>query len=252
VVVEVPQRHGARRWPVRRSRRGEPPVDEFTYLGNYDSWRLLAKNVLAVQTSVGDAYLITVQGPCHDLPFANAIALTSTGFTVRRNLDSVRVGRETCTIRDTRPTEPCLKQGACPRPVHRACIHSPDEGAGTMNGKSRLISVGTAVSLVVLAAGAALSAQDKNSVSVPNGLEFSEFRGYESWETISVSENSGLVAVILGNPAMIDAYKAGIPGNGKPFPDGAGMAKIHWSPKKNETAPVGQRWRARFMTWISW
>jgi hypothetical protein len=27
---------------------------------------------------------------------------------------------------------------------------------------------------------------------------------------------------------MIGAYKAGIPGNGKPFPDGARMAKIHW------------------------
>jgi hypothetical protein len=36
---------------------------------------------------------------------------------------------------------------------------------------------------------------------------------------------------------MIDAYKAGIPGNGKPFPDGAKMAKIHWTARKNETAP---------------
>ncbi len=36
---------------------------------------------------------------------------------------------------------------------------------------------------------------------------------------------------------MINAYKAGIPGNGKPFPDGARMAKIHWNPKKNEIAP---------------
>ena len=43
--------------------------------------------------------------------------------------------------------------------------------------------------------------------------------------------------MILGNPAMIEAYKAGIPGNGKPFPDGAKMAKIHWVPKKNETLP---------------
>jgi hypothetical protein len=43
--------------------------------------------------------------------------------------------------------------------------------------------------------------------------------------------------VILGNPTMIDAFKAGIPANGKPFPDGAKMAKIHWTPKKNEIAP---------------
>jgi hypothetical protein len=33
---------------------------------------------------------------------------------------------------------------------------------------------------------------------------------------------------------MIDAYKAGIPGNGQPVPDGAKMAKIHWIPKPNE------------------
>ena len=30
---------------------------------------------------------------------------------------------------------------------------------------------------------------------------------------------------------------AGIPDNGKPFPDGVKMAKIHWNPKKNEYFP---------------
>lgn len=106
-----------------------------------------------------------------------------------------------------------------------------------MRGKSWLISVGVTVSLAILATGAAISAQDKNSVKVPGGLGFAEFKGYESWETISVSHSATLIAVIVGNPAMINAYKAGIPANGKPFPDGAKMAKIHWTPKKNETAP---------------
>jgi hypothetical protein len=46
-----------------------------------------------------------------------------------------------------------------------------------------------------------------------------------------------MLAVILGYPAMIDALKAGSPGNGKPFSDGAKMAKLHWSPKKNEAIP---------------
>jgi len=68
---------------------------------------------------------------------------------------------------------------------------------------------------------------------VPGGLAFAEFRGYESWEVIAISSNDKLVSVILGNPEMIQAYKDGIPGNGKPFPDGARMAKIHWLPKKN-------------------
>ena len=106
-----------------------------------------------------------------------------------------------------------------------------------MKRKSLLISVGVTVSLAVLAAGAAISAQDKNTVKVTGGLGFSEFKGYESWETIAVSHSATLLAVIVGNPAMINAYKAGSPANGKPFPDGARMAKIHWTPKKNEIAP---------------
>jgi hypothetical protein len=105
-----------------------------------------------------------------------------------------------------------------------------------MKGKSMLISAGIAVALAALATGAAISAQDKYTLKVPNGLAFSEFKGYEGWQVIAVS-NGGLLAVILGNPAMIEAFKAGAPGNGKPFPDGARMAKIHWNPKKSETEP---------------
>jgi hypothetical protein len=87
--------------------------------------------------------------------------------------------------------------------------------------------------------GMAFAQQDKYSVQVPNGLAFSEFRGYEDWRTVSVSHSEvlGLIAVILANPVMIDAYRAGVPGNGQPFPNGAKMAKIHWNPKKSETAP---------------
>jgi hypothetical protein len=106
-----------------------------------------------------------------------------------------------------------------------------------MKGNSMLkIAAGAAV-LAVLAAGAALSAQDRFSLKVPNGLAFSEFKGYDGWQTIAVSHNGGALAVILGDPAMIDAYKAGAPGNGKPFPDGARMAKIHWNAVKKETTP---------------
>jgi hypothetical protein len=106
-----------------------------------------------------------------------------------------------------------------------------------MKGKSMLISVGIAVGLAILATGAAISAQDRYTLKVPNGLAFSEFKGYDGWQTIAISHNGDLLAVILGNPAMIDAYKTGIPGNGKPFPDGAKMAKIHWNARKNESAP---------------
>jgi len=92
--------------------------------------------------------------------------------------------------------------------------------------------------LLAVVAGVAISAQDKYTVQVPNGLAFSEFRGYEEWQVVSISQDGGLMAAILADPVMIDAYRAGVPGNGKKFPDGAKMAKIHWNPKKMETFPA--------------
>ena len=86
--------------------------------------------------------------------------------------------------------------------------------------------------------GGAMSAQDKYTVQVPGGLAFSEFRGYEDWQVIAVSQSGDLIEVILGNPEIIAAYQSGIPGNGKPFPDGSKMAKIHWNAKKSADAPA--------------
>jgi hypothetical protein len=99
----------------------------------------------------------------------------------------------------------------------------------------------TMLSLAAVAAGlaftAAWAAQDKYTVSVPGGLAFSEFRGYENWQLISISHDGPVIAAIWGNPVMIKAYQEGIPVNGKPFPDGAKMAKVHWVPKNLETFP---------------
>ncbi len=108
-----------------------------------------------------------------------------------------------------------------------------------MSGK-RLVAIGisTAALAVVWAFAAdATPAPDKYAVKVPGGLGFAEFKGYESWQLVSISRNGKLVAAILGNPTIIDAFRAGIPANGKPFPDGSKMAKLHWVPKQNENAP---------------
>ncbi len=78
----------------------------------------------------------------------------------------------------------------------------------------------------------------KYALKVPGGLAFSEFKGYEDWQLISISQDGPAMAAILGNPEMIKAYKAGIPGNGKPFPDGVKMTKIHWVPTKMATFPA--------------
>jgi len=105
-----------------------------------------------------------------------------------------------------------------------------------MNRKTTLTIAAAAIGLAVSAA-VAMSAQDKYAVKVPGGLAFSEFRGYEAWQAISISRNERVVAMILGNPVMIAAYQAGIPANGKPVPDGAKMAKVHWIPKQSQFFP---------------
>ncbi|HUL50345.1 MAG TPA: cytochrome P460 family protein [Gemmatimonadales bacterium] len=90
----------------------------------------------------------------------------------------------------------------------------------------------------VLGAGAlSAQAQDRYSLKVPGGIAFSEFRGYEDWVLVSISQDGPVIAAILANSVMINAYRAGIPANGKPFPDGSKMAKIHWIPKKLATFP---------------
>jgi hypothetical protein len=109
----------------------------------------------------------------------------------------------------------------------------------TMKTKNKLSIATIATIAVVLAVvgGIAQSAQDKYSLQLPNGLSFSEFRGYENWQVVSVSQTPELLKVEVANPTMIDAYRAGIPGNGKPFPDGSKIAKIEWKPKKMAESP---------------
>jgi hypothetical protein len=105
-----------------------------------------------------------------------------------------------------------------------------------MKTKSKVVIATFAVALATVGA-VAWSAQDKYSLGLPNGLSFSEFRGYENWQVVSVSQTADLLKVEVANPTMIEAYRAGIPGNGKPFPDGSKIAKIEWKPKKMAESP---------------
>jgi len=103
--------------------------------------------------------------------------------------------------------------------------------------RSGMLTIGIATIWLAVLGRLAISAQDKYAAKVPGGLAMSEFRGFEGWQAISLSRNERVVAMILGNPTMIEAYQAGIPGNGRPVPDGARMAKIHWVPKQNQFFP---------------
>ena len=105
-----------------------------------------------------------------------------------------------------------------------------------MNGKSNLIVATMALALAVVGA-AATPTQDKYTLKLPNGLAFSDWKGYEDWQLISSSKTDDRLKVILGNPTIIAAFKSGIPGNGKPFPEGSKIAKVQWKPKKSTEAP---------------
>src|ERR1700719_2595128 len=108
--------------------------------------------------------------------------------------------------------------------------------------RSRFAVAAAALGIVLIAVGSgAVAAQDKYTLQVPNGLPFSDFRGYEDWQVVAVSQTDALLKVMVANPTMIAAYKAGIPGNGKPFPDGSKIAKIEWKPKKSSEAPFDVR-----------
>ena len=103
--------------------------------------------------------------------------------------------------------------------------------------RSQIASIASVGLVLAALCGIAFAAQDKYTVSLPNGLAMSDFRGYEDWQVVSSSRTDDLLKVMVANPTMIDAYKAGIPGNGKPFPDGSKIAKIEWKFKRSTEAP---------------
>ena len=92
-----------------------PPIQQFTWLGHFDSWEPLGQSDLVVFTTPSDAYLLKVWPPC-DLRFAfngrgsETIGVTSTGGTVSAGLDSVierspAVGRTVCPISEIRKVD---------------------------------------------------------------------------------------------------------------------------------------------------
>ena len=80
------------------------------------------------------------------------------------------------------------------------------------------------------------NAQDKYSLKSLSGIAFSDFRGYEDWPAVSSARQDEILKVIVANPKMISAYKAGVPGNGQPFPEGSMIVKLQWKKKKSTEA----------------
>ena len=97
--------------------------------------------------------------------------------------------------------------------------------------------VATAAAVLAVLVATAVYAQDKYSLKSPGGIAFSDFRGYEDWAVVSSAREDQVLKVIVANPTMITAYKAGVPGKGQPFPDGSRIVKLQWKPKKSTEAP---------------
>src|SRR3954454_20677279 len=105
-----------------------------------------------------------------------------------------------------------------------------------MTKNESLMIVIIAVPLAFLA-NTAVCAQEKYSLKSPDGVAFSDFKGYEDWSVVSSARTDEVLKVIVANPIMISAYKAGLAGNGQAFPDGSRIVKLQWKPKKSAEAP---------------
>jgi hypothetical protein len=95
----------------------------------------------------------------------------------------------------------------------------------------------TAAVLALGLGGSALAAQDRYTLKVPQGLSFSDFRGYDTWQTVAVSQVKEGQKVISANPVMMKAYRGGLPARGKTFPEGSKIVKIEWSQKQSTVSP---------------
>jgi hypothetical protein len=99
------------------------------------------------------------------------------------------------------------------------------------------LTIAIATAVVAALGGSAVYGQDKYYLTSPSGIAFSDFKGYEDWSVVSSARTDEVLKVIVANPTMIKAYKAGVPGNGRPFPEGSKIAKLQWSFKKSTEAP---------------
>jgi hypothetical protein len=103
--------------------------------------------------------------------------------------------------------------------------------------RTNILKVAGAVAVLAMLMSATVYAQEKYSLVSPGGIAFSDFKGYEDWSVVSSARTDEVLKVIVANPAMIEAYKAGVPGNGQPFPEGSKIVKLQWKPKKSTEAP---------------
>ena len=99
------------------------------------------------------------------------------------------------------------------------------------------LRAGLLPTLLIFVSTAGLGAQDRFVLVAPNGIAFSEVRGYQDWRVVAPSfrTDNNEVRVILANDVMIDSYRNGAPGTGGSFPEGSMIVKIGYSAVKSQS-----------------
>jgi hypothetical protein len=131
-----------------------------------------------------------------------------------------------------RTTRPVLRGRKGSRPEIWRLIMSR---ISTVLKRKSIPAIVTVLSLAALG-GMALAAQDRYTLKLGK-LAFSDFKGYENWRDVAVSQTETQMKVIVANDVMMNAYRQGLPADGKFFPEGSKIVKIEWSFKKNPVAP---------------
>ena len=103
--------------------------------------------------------------------------------------------------------------------------------------RKRKLTIAIATAVLAVLGATSVYAQDKNLLKSPSGIAFSDFRGYEDWAMVSSARTDEVLKVIVANPTMIEAYKAGVPGNGQPFPDGSKIVSSSGSRRRARKPP---------------
>ncbi|HZH42928.1 MAG TPA: DUF6491 family protein [Lysobacter sp.] len=105
-----PAQRDAERLALYRAHAGAP-VDSIRYFGRLDGWTPLGSDALALWTRPGEAWLVSLQGSCPDLPYAHAITVSDSIHRIHARFDRILPlvhspgARIPCFIREIRPVD---------------------------------------------------------------------------------------------------------------------------------------------------
>ena len=107
--ASTPRMSDAEKYALYEAHAGAP-VSSFRYFGSLNGFTPLGDSALVIWTRPREAWLLDLSGSCPDLPYTNAIGLTSSMGRVSARFDKVLVRsfgsiNIPCQIREIRPLD---------------------------------------------------------------------------------------------------------------------------------------------------